>query len=162
MKSTLSILSTAIIVAILSYSKSSLGQDYFHVNGDDISENSASFTDLQVTKDKIPDSSVRFSGVGLSGNKEITFLGQYTNVIISNQETEETAGIVLNNGATAYFNADNTVIDVKSVGSSGKWGFGLLVNGLNGSKAVFNGKNVTIKKLPGSLYFTNSNGQRRI
>ena len=79
-------------------------------------------------------------GDGASGY----FGGDELNVVIDTQSTGSVVGVHLFNGSEAHFSSDRTVIDTKALGSSGKWGFGLLVNGTEGSKAVFDGGDVSI------------------
>lgn len=84
-----------------------------------------------------------YKGITVNNGGTAKFTGDYTDIIIDSASTGSVAGIQISN-SNAEFNAKNTNIDVSAIGSSGKWGFGLLVNGDSGSKVKFNGENVNI------------------
>lgn len=88
-----------------------------------------------------------YIGAGASGE----FGGEVFEVRFdTDDEAHEFAGVQVNGqetgDASAVFSADSTVIDVSGSVSSGKWGFGLLVNGLgeNTASAKFTGGDVYI------------------
>ena len=134
--------SASVTIAIMYLSSPAFAAEYFYVNGNDIRENSAILSNQTVNQAKFQ--SGLFGGIGLSENKTLTLTGDFTNIALKNEETASTVGVIVRYGSTVNFNADNTTIDVTSVGSSGYWGYGLLVNGPD-SKAYFNGKSVSIK-----------------
>lgn len=85
-------------------------------------------------------------GIDLNNGAIGIFTGDELSVDTNTLDTDfvnHAVGIHVRNGSKAEFNAKNTNINVKNIGSSGKWGFGLLLeNGAN--SAVFNGENVNI------------------
>lgn len=91
---------------------------------------------------KLADSSY-YKGIGLSSGATAHFTGDYTDISIDSESTGSVVGIQVHDGS-ATFSASETNIDVRAVGSSGNWGFGLLVNGANGGHVVFDGGNVNI------------------
>ncbi len=91
---------------------------------------------------KLADSSY-YKGIGLSSGAKAHFTGDYTDISIDSESTGSVVGIQVHDGS-ATFSASETNIDVRAVGSSGNWGFGLLVNGANGGHVVFDGGNVNI------------------
>lgn len=84
-----------------------------------------------------------YKGIALNDGTTANFTGDRTDIIIDSESTGSVVGVQVFNG-NATFSAKDTNIDVKAIGSSGKWGFGLLVNGTSGSKVIFNGENVNI------------------
>lgn len=84
-----------------------------------------------------------YKGIALNDGTTANFTGDRTDIIIDSESTGSVVGVQVFNG-NATFSAKDTNIDVKAIGSSGKWGFGLLVNGDSGSKVIFNGENVNI------------------
>lgn len=91
---------------------------------------------------KLADSSY-YKGIGLSSGATAHFTGDYTDISIDSESTGSVVGIQVHDGS-ATFSTSETNIDVRAVGSSGNWGFGLLVNGANGGHVVFDGGNVNI------------------
>lgn len=84
------------------------------------------------------------AGVYVGTNTQAIFSGDTTKVAIQNQLTDkQTSGFAIQGGATVAFSAKDTIIDVKSLGSSGKFGFGLIIEDA-GSSAIFDGNNVSI------------------
>lgn len=85
------------------------------------------------------------SAVYVTNNASAVFDGEKTEIIADTESTEAVVGVRVNNGGTVTFSADDTIISSSAVGSSSKWGFGLLVNGkTTGGHVVFDGGNVSI------------------
>jgi len=114
------------------------------ISGDNLKVTGCSYVEPAHRKDGI------YIGKGSSGH----FGGDFLEVKFhSDDATQEFAGIQVNgrpdaqNSATAVFDSERTVIDVSGKVGSGKWGFGLLVNG-NGTEtasAKFTGGSVFVK-----------------
>ncbi|PWM77746.1 MAG: hypothetical protein DBY32_07835 [Phascolarctobacterium sp.] len=105
-------------------------------------------TDLSLTVDEnsIHKDTNYESAVYVTNKGNATFEGAKTEIVADTQSTNAVVGVRVNNNATVTFSADNTVISSKALGGSGKWGFGLLVNGAegNGGHVVFDGGDVSI------------------
>ena len=104
-------------------------------------------TDLSliVGKNNIHQDTNYESAVYVTNNAKAVFDGEKTEIIADTESTGAVVGVRVNNGGTVTFSADDTIISSSAVGSSGKWGFGLLVNGeTTGGQVVFNGGNVSI------------------
>lgn len=85
------------------------------------------------------------SAVYVTNNANAVFDGEKIEIIADTESTGAVVGVRVNNGGTVTFSADDTIISSSAVGSSGKWGFGLLVNGkTTGGHVVFDGGNVSI------------------
>lgn len=86
------------------------------------------------------------AAVFVTNNGKAVFNGNKTEIIVDTQAADSVIGVIVNKGANATFSADETVISSSGIGSSGNWGYGLLVNGAdgNGGHVVFNGDNVSI------------------
>lgn len=84
------------------------------------------------------------SAVYVTNNAKAVFDGEKTEIIADTESTGAVVGVRVNNGGKVTFSADDTIISSSAVGSSHKWGFGLLVNGETGGYVVFNGGNVSI------------------
>ena len=86
------------------------------------------------------------AAVFVTNNGKAVFNGNKTEIIADTQASDSVIGVIVNKGANATFSADETVISSSGIGSSGNWGYGLLVNGDvgKGGHVVFNGDNVTI------------------
>lgn len=85
------------------------------------------------------------SAVYVTNNANAVFDGEKTKIIADTESTGAVVGVRVNNGGTVTFSADDTIISSSAVGSSSKWGFGLLVNGkTTGGHVVFDGGNVSI------------------
>ena len=114
------------------------------ISGDNLKVTGCSYVEPAHRKDGI------YIGKGSSGH----FGGDFLEVKFhSDDATQEFAGIQVNgrpdaqNSATVVFDSERTVIDVSGKVGSGKWGFGLLVNG-NGTEtasAKFTGGSVFVK-----------------
>ncbi|NME36083.1 autotransporter outer membrane beta-barrel domain-containing protein [Fusobacterium sp. FSA-380-WT-3A] len=98
---------------------------------------------LTVTNAKRVNGSSYAKGIALNDGSIGNFGGDYLNIDIKGESTESVVGIQVF-GSEAKFSLKETNINVESKGSSSKWGFGLLVNGSNGGKAIFDGGNVNI------------------
>lgn len=104
-------------------------------------------TDLSliVGKNNIHQDTNYESAVYVTNNAKAVFDGEKTEIIADTESTGAVVGVRVNNGGTVTFSADDTIISSSAVGSSGKWGFGLLVNGkTTGGQVVFDGGNVSI------------------
>ena len=85
------------------------------------------------------------AAVFVTNNGKAVFDGSKTEIIADTQAADSVIGVIVNKGANATFSADETIISSAALGSSGKWGYGLLVNGAdNGGHVTFNGGNVSI------------------
>lgn len=86
------------------------------------------------------------AAVFVTNNGKAVFNGNKTEIIADTQASDSVIGVIVNKGANATFSADETVISSSGIGSSGNWGYGLLVNAAvdKGGHVVFNGDNVTI------------------
>lgn len=84
------------------------------------------------------------AAVYIGNGSRATFDGDKTEINIVSTALNDPRGVWLQNSSNVEFNAKETFIDVKGVGGSSKWGFGLLLNG-TGNSALFNGNKVTIK-----------------
>lgn len=98
--------------------------------------NSISGDNLQVTGCSYVDTAMRNDGIYIGKGSSGHFGGDFLEVKFNSNDTEhEFAGIQVNGregaqeSATAVFDSERTVIDVSGKVGSGKWGFGLLVNG---------------------------------
>jgi len=83
------------------------------------------------------------AGVLLRGPVTGNFTGT-TSVNVKDENTEQTSGIAVMNGAIANFDALETNITVESKGKAQRWGFGVIAEG-KGSAVNFNGGDVSIK-----------------
>lgn len=83
------------------------------------------------------------AGVLLRGPVTGNFTGT-TSVNVKDENTEQTSGIAVMNGAIANFDALETNITVESKGQALRWGFGVIAEG-KGSAVNFNGGDVSIK-----------------
>ena len=83
------------------------------------------------------------AGVLLRGPVTGNFTGT-TSVNVKDENTEQTSGIAVMNGAIANFDALETNITVESKGKALRWGFGVIAEG-KGSAVNFNGGDVSIK-----------------
>lgn len=83
------------------------------------------------------------AGVLLRGPVTGNFTGT-TSVNVKDENTEQTSGIAVMNGAIANFDALETNITVESKGKAQCWGFGVIAEG-KGSAVNFNGGDVSIK-----------------
>lgn len=83
------------------------------------------------------------AGVLLRGPVTGNFTGT-TSVNVKDENTEQTSGIAVMNGAIANFDALETNITVESKGKALRWGFGVIAEG-KGSAVNFNGGGVSIK-----------------
>ena len=83
------------------------------------------------------------AGVLLRGPVTGNFTGT-TSVNVKDENTEQTSGIAVMNGAIANFDALETNITVESKGKALHWGFGVIAEG-KGSAVNFNGGDVSIK-----------------
>lgn len=108
--------------------------------------------DLIITGSSLVDASDRNEGIYIGAGSTGTFGGDRLEVRFDTDDTaHEFAGIQINGqttgNATAVFDSAETIIDVSGTVGSGKWGFGLLVNGLgtDSASAKFTGGNVLIK-----------------
>lgn len=103
-------------------------------------------TDLSLTvgKNNIHQDTNYESAVYVTNNAKAVFDGEKTEIIADTESTGAVVGVRVNNGGTVTFSADDTIISSSAVGSSHKWGFGLLVNGETGGQVVFDGGNVSI------------------
>lgn len=101
---------------------------------------------LKVNENNIHKDTNYESAVYVTNKGNATFEGAKTEIIADTQSTNAVVGVRVNNNATVTFSADDTVISSKALGGSGKWGFGLLVNGANsnGGHVVFDGGDVSI------------------
>ncbi|MDM8109386.1 autotransporter domain-containing protein [Phascolarctobacterium faecium] len=112
-------------------------------------------TDLSLTvgKNNIHQDTNYESAVYVTNNAKAVFDGEKTEIIADTESTGAVVGVRVNNGGTVTFSADDTIISSSAVGSSGKWGYGLLVNGkTTGGQVVFNGGNVSISNY--NKYYT--------
>lgn len=126
--------------ASITIENSSLGSLY--VSGAD---RQLTANDLSISQATHWETSAYEKGICIGNGASASFGGNELNVAIDTESTGSVVGVHVFNGAEAYFSANRTVIDTSAAGSSGKWGFGLLVNGLTGSKAVFDGGDVVIR-----------------
>lgn len=113
---------------------------------------SISGDNLTITGSSLVSSSNRNEGIYIGAGSTGHFGGDKLEVkFTASDTTHEFAGIQVNGqttgDASAVFDAAETIIDVSGPVSSGKWGFGLLVNGLgtNTASATFTGGNVSVK-----------------
>lgn len=109
-------------------------------------QNQNTFNDIEVNSAPFVEewSQKTSAGVLVKGSGDnINFSGDKFIVNINDKNTKQTSGVAVNNGATVTIDAKNTEIDVSSIGSSGNWGFGLIVEG-EGSDVTFSGENVRI------------------
>ena len=96
----------------------------------------------------MPDPTNRNEGIFIGNGASASFSGDFLNVTFTeNPDPQyEFAGIQVNgDGSNATFDSETTIIDVSGTVTSGKWGFGLLVNGSGNASATFTGKDVVIK-----------------
>lgn len=111
--------------------------------------NSISGDNLKVDQAGYQETSTRNEGVYIGDGSSAVFGGDYFEVSFSADDpTHEFAGVQVNgqgNETKAIFASQSTVIDVKGPVSSGKWGFGLLVNGTGNASAEFTGGDVFIR-----------------
>ena len=112
--------------------------------------NSISGDNLKVDSAGYQSNSQRNEGVYIGDGSSASFGGDYFEVKFKETDsTHEFAGVQVNTqgqDTTAIFNSTSTVIDVEGPGASLKWGFGLLVNGINGkASAKFTGGDVLIR-----------------
>ena len=112
--------------------------------------NSISGDNLKVDSAGYQSNSQRNEGVYIGDGSSASFGGDYFEVKFKETDsTREFAGVQVNTqgqDTTAIFNSTSTVIDVEGPGASSKWGFGLLVNGINGkASAKFTGGDVLIR-----------------
>lgn len=92
-----------------------------------------------------PSPSNRYEGVYVYEGGEASFGGDFFNVEFEATDgTHEFAGVQVNGNAFAEFSSQSVNIDVEGPVSSGKWGFGLLVNGTGGASAHFTGGDVRV------------------
>lgn len=100
---------------------------------------------LNVDKNNIHKDTNYESAVYVTNNGNAVFGGEKTEIIADTESTGAVVGVRVNNGGTVTFRAKDTIISSSAIGSSGKWGFGLLVNGqTTGGHVVFDGGNVSI------------------
>ena len=112
-------------------------------------DNSVSGDNLTVNGSSYQANSTRNEGIYIGNGSSGYFGGDYLEVNFYEADTEhEFAGVQVNgqgDETKAIFSAKSTVIDVEGPVSSGKWGFGLLVNGTGNASAEFTGGDVWIK-----------------
>lgn len=152
------ILATAVLMAFANIA-SATATDYsnqtldtaIHVIGDG---NSISGDNVKVVGSELVTVLDRNEGIYVGKGSSAHFGGEYLEVKFHTDDTaHEFAGIQVNGQAesqgpaTAVFDSDKTVIDVSGKVASGKWGFGLLVNGAgtNTASAKFTGGSVFVK-----------------
>lgn len=104
--------------------------------------------DLKVNNGALYNTTTVWRGIDLNNGAYGEFTGKELIVDVDTLEVDSdyenfAVGMHVRNGSNAIFNADNTVIDVRSRGGNNKWGFGLLLENGNNS-AVFNGGDVSI------------------
>lgn len=104
--------------------------------------------DLKVNNGALYNTTTVWRGIDLNNGAYGEFTGKELIVDVDTLEVDSdyenfAVGMHVRNGSNAIFNADNTVIDVRSSGGNNKWGFGLLLENGNNS-AVFNGGDVSI------------------
>lgn len=104
--------------------------------------------DLKVNNGALYNTTTVWRGIDLNNGAYGEFTGKELIVDVDTLEVDSdyenfAVGMHVCNGSNAIFNADNTVIDVRSRGGNNKWGFGLLLENGNNS-AVFNGGDVSI------------------
>lgn len=104
--------------------------------------------DLKVNNGALYNTTTVWRGIDLNNGAYGEFTGEKLVVNVDTLSVKPeygnfAVGMHVRNGSNAIFNADNTVIDVRSSGGNNKWGFGLLLENGNNS-AVFNGGEVSI------------------
>mgnify|MGYP001270115339 CR=1 FL=1 len=104
--------------------------------------------DLKVNNGALYNTTTVWRGIDLNNGAYGEFTGKKLVVNVDTLSVKPeygnfAVGMHVRNGSNAIFNADNTVIDVRSSGGNNKWGFGLLLENGNNS-AVFNGGDVSI------------------
>ena len=76
----------------------------------------------------------------------VKFDGTKTELTLESTEANHSyVAAQIKTGSSVEFAARNTVIDSRGLGGSGRWGFGLLVNGGENSTARFTGDDVSIR-----------------
>lgn len=111
--------------------------------------NNVTGDNVKITGPGYVETSTRNEGIYVGNGSSAHFGGDYLEVNFSADDTSlEFAGVQVNSqgdGASVEFASKSTVIDVKGPSASGKWGFGLLVNGTQGASANFTGGDVLIR-----------------
>lgn len=114
--------------------------------------NSITGDNLTINGSELIDASSRNEGIYIGAGSSGSFGGDKLVVkFTTDDDAHEFAGIQVNGQVTGnalgIFNADETIIDVSGPGNSGKWGFGLLVNGagVDTAAAHFTGGSVSVK-----------------
>lgn len=125
--------------ATISISDSSLGSLF--VSGPD---REVTANNLHISQATHWGTSAYVKGIGIVNGATATFGGNELNVTIDSDSTAQITGIHIF-GGEAHFASNYTLIDTSSVGSNLQWGFGLFVNGANGGKAFFEGRDVVIR-----------------
>lgn len=153
---TISLIASAVLAAISSaavaaqndYSNQTLDHGISVIgNGNSIIANN-----LSITGASYESNSTRNEGIYIGAGSSGQFGGEKLEIRFDEDDTShEFAGIQVNGqetgDASAVFASENTVIDVSGPVSSGKWGFGLLVNGAgtNTASVKFTGGDVFIR-----------------
>lgn len=112
----------------------------------DTANQSVEAKNLKVNNGALYNTTSVWRGIDLYKGAIGIFTGDELSVDTNTLDTDfvnHAVGIHVRNGSKAEFNAKNTNINVKNNGSSGKWGFGLLLEN-DANSAVFNGENVNI------------------
>lgn len=149
-------LSALALAVSLSFSATAATTDYSNQtldHGIDVINqgNAIVANNLTITGSSLVSASNRNEGIYIGAGSTGTFGGDSLEIRFDTDDTEhEFAGIQINGqktgDASAIFDSDQTIIDVSGSVSSGKWGFGLLVNGdgTNTASAKFTGGDVFI------------------
>lgn len=150
-------ISSAVLALSLSLSATAATTDYSNQTLDHgisvIGEgNSITGDNLTINGSSYVDASQRNEGIYIGAGSSGTFGGDKLIVKFTTDDgAHEFAGIQVNGQTTGnalgFFDADETIIDVSGPGNSGKWSFGLLVNGAGSdtAEAHFTGGSVAVK-----------------
>ncbi len=118
------------------------------------SGNSMTGDNVQITGSGLNDHAGRNEGIYVGTGSSAQFGGEFLNIQFHTDDTtHEFAGLQVNakgEETTLDVSAKSTVIDVSGPGASSKWGYGLFINGFDGSKVggavvKFTGQDVVVR-----------------